>query len=69
MCEGGACARRAGEVVEYAGVAEVFEVRVLDEGSAVFDEWALDRDYVWKMLLEEGADWLNVDDLAAAARF
>ncbi|TFK48501.1 hypothetical protein OE88DRAFT_534268 [Heliocybe sulcata] len=27
------------------------------------------RNYVWQVLLDEGADWLNVDDLPAAARF
>jgi hypothetical protein len=27
------------------------------------------RTYSWKMQLEEHVDWLNVDDLAAAARF
>ncbi|EPQ56206.1 hypothetical protein GLOTRDRAFT_40068 [Gloeophyllum trabeum ATCC 11539] len=27
------------------------------------------RNLVWQMLLDEGADWLNADDLPAAARF
>ncbi|KZT21016.1 hypothetical protein NEOLEDRAFT_1121820 [Neolentinus lepideus HHB14362 ss-1] len=27
------------------------------------------RNYVWQVLLDEGADWLNVDDLPAAAGF
>jgi hypothetical protein len=27
------------------------------------------RKYVWKILLEEGSDWLNVDDLNGAGNF
>jgi hypothetical protein len=27
------------------------------------------RENVWRVLLENGADWLNADDLAAAAAF
>lgn len=27
------------------------------------------RENIWRTLLEEGADWLNADDLAAASSF
>jgi hypothetical protein len=30
---------------------------------------AVRRNAVWQMLLDEGVDWLNVDDLAAARAF